>query len=562
MLIRRLSWSPGSSLAPQGAAARLKKGPPLQLKKSITYNLTLVPIVFSLVVLIGAFFAGISSGVATSVDHLVPNITGMAAAISAETFGLKGHPHEAYRSVQEALTRNGLDNGVPGFNPNHFRNYKLIRSALKSAEHAEVCASPLISVPFNDQGGIDFIRIAFGIFGIDSTSLYYLYFVVVGLSAIAFLISFWRDYIACTALFAAACAIYCFMPAYVVGNDQLLSVANPRYLSTIGIIPLLHIAFLVIRGEAPLQWRSISTALVQGAILSFAYAIRSTSSWMVLTLLVLLAIYLARAFVSTYRWRQPAFIYSVVYRRGAAVLLALAALTSIGTASDLLLSPPCQRDLYSHTVWHNIFLGFSFSPQWKTRFGSIYDNAESDQLSFTAAKVYIKRHHLPYPTDPNIFQRDKRTGEFTPLGSWAAYDDLMRSVVFEFVREHPYFALKSFLLYRPLTFIRAISEFADTALSTIPTAAFIVGVIMCIAIGLVQRASPPEHSNMLKFPILSGILALSFVVSLDSVFIVYSTDFLISDQAYLLVMMVVVVFAWGLTTLFASVGSRRAATPR
>ena len=534
----------------------------MQLNKSITRNLTCIPIVFSIVALIGAFFAGISSGVATSVDHLVPSITGIAAAISAETFGLKGHPREAYRSVREALVNHGLDNGVPGFNPNNFRNYKLIRSAFESAEHAEVCVSPLVTVPFNDQGGIDFVQLAFRVFGINSTSFYYLYFVIVGFSAVAFLISFRRDYVACTALFAAACAIYSFLPGYVVGNDQLLSVANPRFLSTIGIIPLLHIAFFVVRGEVPLRWRSISTIVAQSAILGFAYAIRSSSSWMMLTLLVLVAIYLAQALAPAFRWRQPAFIYSVTHRRAATVLLAFAALIAIGTASDLLLRPRCQKDEYSHVVWHNIFLGFSFSPQWKARFGPLYDDAEGDQLSFAAAKVYIKRHHLHYSTEPNIFLQDRQTGDFNPLGSWAAYDELMRSVVFEFVREHPLFALKSFAFYRPLTFGRAMHAFSETALSTVPTAAFVLALIMCIGIALAKPVLLLEHSNALRFSILSGILSLCLLVSLDSVFIVYSTDFLISDQAYLLVAILVVLFVWGLATLFAVIKRRIMANRR
>ena len=529
--------------------------PPLQLNQSITRSLTFVPIVFSILVFIGAFFAGISSGVATSVDHLVPNIIGIGAVISAKTFGLKGHPREAYESVQAALVNHGLDNTVPGFNPNNFRNYDLIRSAFESAENAEVCASPLISVPFNDQGAIDYTQVAFRAFGIDAKSLYYLYFVIIGLSAGAFLISFWRDYVACTALFAAACAIYTFLFGYVVHDDQLLSVANPRFLSTIGILPLLHVAFFVLRGEAPLRWRSISTILGQSAILSFAYAARSTSSWMVLVLLVLFAIYLVRSLAPAFRWRQPAFAYSIIYRRGATVLLALAALTTIGTACNMLLAPRCQTDQYSHVVWHNIFLGFSSSSQWKP-FGPLYDNAEGDQLSFTAAKVYIKRHHLPYSTEPNIFLQDKRTGEFTPLGSWATYDKLMRSVVFEFVREHPLFALKSFLWYRPLTFVRAMHVFADSALSTMPATVFVIVLTMCICIALAKPVPLPEHSNVLRFSLLTGVLALCFLVSLDSVFIVYSTDFLISDQAYLLVMISVVLSVWGLARLFTLIGSQ------
>jgi hypothetical protein len=370
----------------------------LQLSRLIARKVNLVPITFTCAVFVAAFFGGIASGVATSFSVLAPNILGASAAISSEIFGLRNHPYDAYKSVRDTLQNNGLNSTPQGYKPQNFRNYALVSSAFKRAESVDVCGSPLVSVPFNDQGAVEFTHVAFRMFGIDVKSLYYLYFVILGISVVAYLVTFWCDYIACTALFGAACALYVLLRGYLFHEDQLLSVANPRFLSTIGIIPLLHMAFLVIRGESPLRWRSIATILVQAAILSFAYAARSSSSWMVLALLLLLAIYLARALAPALRWRQPTFVSSVIQRRGAVLALTLAVLVTIGTGRSLFLIPRSNSDLYAHTVWHNIFMGFYFSPEWKKRFGALYANAQSDQLSYNAAKNYIIQHHLPYPT--------------------------------------------------------------------------------------------------------------------------------------------------------------------
>lgn len=89
-----------------------------------------------------------------------------------------------------------------------------------------------------------------------------------------------------------------------------------------------------------------------------------------------------------------------------------------------------------------------------------------------------------------------------------------------------------------------------------PATVFVIVLTMCICIALAKPVPLPEHSNVLRFSLLTGVLALCFLVSLDSVFIVYSTDFLISDQAYLLVMISVVLSVWGLARLFTLIGSQ------
>lgn len=506
---------------------------------------SLLPAAFSLIVGVLAFFSGLSSGVATSIGHLTPNITGAAAAISAEIDGLKGHPYEAYQSVRDAIQQGGLDPSADrNYFPKNFRSYSAITTALKKGESADICGSPLVSVAFNDQGGIEFTQAAFRLFGIDVKSLYYFYFAILGLSAAAYLIAFWRDYVACAALFAAACAVYSFMPGFLFHDDQLMSVSTPRFLSTLGIVPLLHICFSLIRGEMPLRPISIAALVAQAGILSFAYAARSTSSWMVIALILLFSYYFARALIRSLRWKQSAFLRSVINRRGAVLLAALATIITLGSARSLLLMPRCHTELYSHTVWHNIFMGFYWHPQWKQRFGPLYKNTESDTLAFTAAQVYIERHHLPYPSEPHIFQEDPITRDFVPLGSWDKYDELMRSVVIEFIREHPRFALESFLIYRPLTFLRAMKVFVDAVFISVPIGIFMLLVAMGTTIALFKPTYFERQANPIDYPAVLAVLALCFIVSLDSVFVVYSSDFLIADQAYLLVAIVVLLPIW------------------
>jgi hypothetical protein len=529
---------------------------PLQADDRIKRGATLVPIAFALLVWVCAFFAGVSSGVATSFSHLYPNLIGAAAAISSQVDGLKGHPYEAYKSVRLALEKAGVSATEQNF-PQNYRNYSLLSSALKSAESVDVCGSPLVSVPFNDQGAVEYTHVAFRLFGIDVKSLYYFYFVILGISVAAYLVSFWRDFVACVVLFGAACALCLFMPRYFSQVDQALTVSNPRFLSTLGIIPLLQIAFLIVRGETALRWSSIASIAVQATILSFAFAARSSSSWMVLSVLLLAAFYVARAVAPTFRWTA---VYSAMNRRGATALMMVAIMLAFASVRVVLEPPTCGQGPNAHVIWNDIFLPFAFSPDWNERFGARYNYAVSDQLSYTAAKLYVEEHHLPYPTEPNIFQVDNRTGDLLPLGSWTTYERVMRSVVFEFVRDHPWFALKSFLIYRPLRFVRAMAITAGIFRTSVPAAAFVVFLGMCCCIGICAPGAPQEKNDSLSFASAICVLALCFVVSLDSAIIVFSGPHLIADQAYVAATAIVLLLVWGIAAGFAHFGRAVPAT--
>jgi hypothetical protein len=497
---------------------------------SIKRKASCVPIAFSLILFGAAFFAGLSSGVATSFCHLGPNVIAAAAAISSQVFGLKGHPYEAYKSVLTALEKTLTV--TPENFPQNFRNYALVNSTLHSAQSVDIAGSPLVSLPGHDPGTIEYTHAAFLLFGIDVKSLYYFYFVILGLSVTAYLLSFWRDYIACTILFGAACAIYSFMSGFVSNEVQLLSVANSRFLSTLGIIPLLHIAFLVVRGDAGLRWSSIASTVIQASVLSFAYAARATSSWMLLALLVLFGFYLVRAFRPAFKQKTITFLSSVIRCRGLVLLLALTTVGAMYLGRQMLLP---SADLYRHPVWHNIFIGFSQSPDWMSRFGKQYDDTEGDAISFTAARKYAQAHHMPPAYMPGII-------------TITDYETVMRSVVIQFIKEHPRFALESFLIYRPLTFPLAMRNFADSVRNSVPAGVFILIFCMCCCIGILGLASPVQ-GNSLRFWPAVGVLALSFIVSLDSVFVVHSAPALISDQAFLLVAIIVSLSVWTFTKI-------------
>ena len=94
------------------------------------------------------------------------------------------------------------------------------------------------------------------------------------------------------------------MPSWLILDSALLSVANQRFLSTIGIIPTLHILQLIHRGDSSQKWVDLATAVGQATFISFAYAIRATSVWMFVATAAALLYYSASPFLHALRARM------------------------------------------------------------------------------------------------------------------------------------------------------------------------------------------------------------------------------------------------------------------
>lgn len=502
----------------------------------------LVPIVLSLAMLAIAFAAGVRSGVSGAASTLPISRVGFSAVISSKVHGLEGHPYSAFESVDDALATAGLqfahDQQVaPYLDP------QKVNAAFGAAESADTCASSLMFWGQNDQGTVDFTRGAFSLFGTKIQSLYYFFFVLFSASIIIFLISFSKDYNSCLLLFGCIFAVYTFLPSYLLGDADLLSVANYRFATCIAIIPLFHIMILLWRDDRRLTWPALLTAIAQMAIISFAYAIRSTTLWMFIAIAILFALLSLVPVLRALRLRSQAPLKPLTFSRAPLVVVFLATILSIGTTRQFYMVPPCGTALNAHPFWHNVFLGLDVHDDWGTRFAAQYENAEGDQLVFTAAKLYAERHHLPYQTEPTIWVSDAQTTRTTvdtlPFGSWVTYEKIVRAAFFEFVREHPRFVAEDFLFYKPLRIYRDLVSFLGTAwhdLEASKALLFMAFFVILAATGVrnVRTASGLSGGG------LTLLLAVAFVAAASPLIVAYSGHFLITDEAFVLMAAIVV----------------------
>jgi hypothetical protein len=540
----------------------------------------IIPVVLSGVVFVSAFVAGIASGLSGTASYLPSTLFGVTAVLSSRVYGLAGHPYAGYSTVKESLERSGMDPvkiAHGEFKISAFRDPVTLNSMLHTASTVDTCGAFLVFDSNNDQGMVDYIRGAFALFGINVAALYNFYFILLAIPIILYLLSFWRDYRACVLLFAFLCAAYTFMPSWIYRNNALISIANQRFLSILGIIPVLHILLLIARRSAALRWLDVATAIGQTAFVAFAYAIRSSAEWMYLAAATLMLFYLAGPAIRAARRRQWSIDSANTRRLTIAMLFAATALT-IGAFRMLYLTAPCGEALNAHPVWHTLYYSLQFGPRWGSKLApynglgkhrdwpnpvpAIDDASKSgDEMVYQAVKEYVQRHHLPYQTEPSIWystpESRRVTSEGLPLGSWATYEHVVRDMFFEFVRNNPRYVLENFLVIKPLLFVTTLAEYFKSVWSDLTPARSGVFVVMVLLIAIFYPARGDDQMAAARIGMHTGILLLCFAWSAVPSLIFYTNTQYVGDQASLgvtaIVIWIVYLLAAGATLVKAAV---------
>jgi hypothetical protein len=529
--------------------------------EEVRFRRTLAPILLSAFMLGAAFFTGIASGVAGAASHLYISLIAFTSVISSEVQGLKGHPYAGYGAVKSSLEQSiyGTINPDNEDYAGAFRDTKALNAALARASIVPTCGSGLVIHPMNDQGMIDFTRGAFWLFGIDVRSLYYFFFLLVGISGSLFVASHWRSYHACVLLFACMCAIYGFMPSVVLDDSQLLSVANYRFLSTLGIIPLFHILLFMLRPTSPIRWTDLAALVGQAALLVFVYSIRSTAVWALATLSLVFAALIAGP--AMHAWRSRSLVIPVqAATRCAIMMVFLAILLGVSGIRSIYLSPSCGVTLNTHPMWHNVFLGLTLGPKWRVRFGAAeYENADGDLAAYVAAKKYAQAHGLPYQTEPTIWV-PPQTGSVMsapmPFGSWQVYEGVMRAAFFEFALRHPGYVFQNFFIYKPLLFSRMLGTMIEKMLNDLGALQIACATFMLLLLSMLQG---PKRAEMLSYPLVAVVVAVGLIMSASPSFVAYPAPHVIADQAYVAVALIIFCGVWVLGRILALFDLRRIA---
>jgi hypothetical protein len=516
-----------------------------------------VTIVAVLISLITAFEVGVRRGLRDSVGQETYGrvLFGAGAAITAMRHG--GFGYSLSSVIETILTQGGLtadDTILARLGtkfPYNLRDTDLLNAALDKAVHFKWPFDPMHDLRGSggdDIGLVDYARLGFMLFGYKIQSLYFIYFVILGLSVVIYIYTY-RFRPSLLTLLAIACAAEAFVfssslfdPVHVASamEPAAISVADPRFLSGLAIVPGLHLAALLLGNSHPSP-STILPAILQSIILIFAVWIRASAIWVILAIMAL-AIVLAIS--GTLHGRLKIF-----RMWPAAVLLIVWALHAFYVSIAL---HPVYREkgeISHHVFWHAVFYQLQFHPQWDKKYGQLFDNAHYDDLPLTAAKKYLSMHPPPHPEA--IYLTEDRN-----YLKMSAAETYIRKAFVEFLRQDPKFVIESMFVYNPLGMYRVLRSYLSS-LDGIPVFECIAFLIFVFLAGWLLSHDAIELQLLARITI---FLTCAFIVSLLPILITVASVRAMGDQFTILL---IGLASWAVLGLSTGIrASRKAANQR
>lgn len=444
-------------------------------------------------------------------------VYGIAAALSDEAYGLRGYAY--YEPVEAALQKAGLTDDPVILNkdgthyPDNLRDPNLINGAIRDAARLQITIPPLErqlpeyyvrAAPGEDLGIVDLVKLSFKLFGQRIESVYRFFCAVFLASMLLFWLGF-RNYleglkilccvcVASTAIFASPL----FTLTYSSDSTSWMTVIDPRVLTLLGFVPLLHLLAATIR-PASTGLRQSLLITAQAAILFLVVQMRASAYWMLIALAVITLVALRRMsfaqIVGPARISRPLFLVAAVFLIGSLYMVAR-------------MHPLYTSGYYlpRHAFWHDVYYGLQSNPDWAPKFGPSHMIGGVPASGDAQPVAGLYRYLATHPSHPGITLHDA-TGSLT----WGAIEHYLYYAFWDLVIQHPRFALKTYFVSKPAQLACYIWAMTRTFTTGVPKIIwiFFFGIVVSFGISVAQL----EKGQWKSIFRLVGLLALCVPVS-------------------------------------------------
>lgn len=428
----------------------------------------IVTLCLSALIIAMIFAAGIRRGM----DHAAAfgpeaEQTSISIALSESVYGLH-LGYLGYASVRDKLVEAWNVGAKDGHDPiliKNCSNRDILNRAIKAA--ASLGPQPpgfigdrtLITTVEDDMGYVDYVKLSFRLFGFHIEALYYTFFLLLSLSALAFIWTFRNSIVAQIVLLCTLSAFYVEVHTAIF-NPQIPTFYGMRHGSTLALVPMWYLVFAIIERKKITLSNSIAAA-VEVAIMILAFRIRGSSSW---TMILVLAVAFAAAFVPWYRQPAPDRTSMNLARATAAwpALFVVGALFANIAYDDVVLHPVYFTDdvIPYHGLWHSAVLGFIvMDPDILDP--DIAELAKKgtvglDELGYRESFDYLKKSHFLAPSSRPGGLPQGYISPWTGTIKVRLDDNIMRRVFFDTVFHHPLAVARIYLWVKPRSLIENI----------------------------------------------------------------------------------------------------------
>jgi hypothetical protein len=393
----------------------------------------------------------------------------------------------------------------------------------------------------DDIGYVDFVRVAFWMFGLHIQSFYYLFFLIYGISLLLALVERAHDRVGQGIILITASVIYasCYYADFLLSPEPGGSgnMMNPRFMPVLGLIPTVHILLVMVDAVRP-QWWKVALLIPQASLVFFAIHIRATAVWLVADLIlavILLSLPLIRDIV-----KGRAALRAVGRRFLIAQWPALMSLVIVfgGLKIVSLSLHPSYKEggwLQHHAIWHSIYFSLQYHPAFVEKYGAAHYGMTGDAMPVGAALAYIKEH--PEQDKPEIYLAPGAL-------KYSEMERLSKLALFQFLQRDPWFVIEAFAI-KGAAILDILGQEIRLAWSTpagediwwqgAPTWQRVALLCGLLAIGMLASLSSGAFRRLWQFAVLFSFGA---IASLAIPFLTVVTNQVMSEEVMAILIMI------------------------
>ena len=316
-------------------------------------------------------------------------------------------------------------------------------------------------MPAYQPGIVDYYAFAFLLFGYSWGATFYLYFLILGFSALLFFRAF-QDHFSCLALLSSVLASYGCIVVYL--HQIGLALQDTRVISCLAIVPAIHLMAFILTAS---RWNRFGffSVLVQIFLLLLIVRIRHSSVWLCLALALVPAISTDRSSNSGLKLSKICLaIFPIL------VMVGFKFSEKFYLDREYISGTTCT----SYT-WHGLFMSLSPSKYFHEKYGA----DGSDASSFLLGERYYRENKPQQLTEAYWLDKDGR--QINRL-NWRLHEEGCQKMVQKIILENKYEFLKLTLLTKTGIYLRFLIE--NTAPFVMPLIAIIIGLFVSFKIPL------------------------------------------------------------------------------
>lgn len=296
----------------------------------------------------------------------------------------------------------------------------------------------------DDKGIVTLTEISFRLFGYKIEGVFYMYYIILGLSAALFAWAYRRNPYALL-LLAAFLLIHRMILPMIKYDGQLGGITALRCIPVLAMIAFMHCLMFLFETKTSI-WRLVAVAL-QVAIIVFVIHVRSTTMWE-LTLVVggcAVALLLRKGptldVLSTSRVRFARWPAAVPLIAAAAFMGVLKLHQAYGFPEEYYRGD----QIVTRVFWHNIYSGLAFSPGFARR-----DSLKVDDFTTLEA---TKKYLLDNGREKDWDATGGNSPGYTAM-RWQFYEVAVKELFFARCTEHFGDCVAAFAYYKPVSMIK------------------------------------------------------------------------------------------------------------